>query len=649
MQPIHHTSQINHDQPAPLSNPPSPELNADNRTERVGKRLRDAVAQPEIPTKKRRIQSLEDHNLNEIDERIVETSAPIKKLKKSDAVDSTTKRKRTIWTKKALQFVVEKISLFKVLQKESPDSFDKILQLLTLMLELGRSKGIGASLTEGHYKGANFLWLTTYFSDWKIALNIAELFPELDVNATPEDPLFKGHTCLYNATMKGDWHYAFSLSETRPLIDWSLCPENTQSPLWWAASQGKWEIVRQALTASPSLNINEAPKDGNEEGVTIFLLACAQESWDTVQFMLDLNLPIDFDVEAKPTSLLSSGGTPLYLACSDQKWDIATQILRLDANLDCDAAPRWGPSVGITPFWSALCKKQHDMARLLLERKPTLNLDATPLWAPQLWTTSFRFGTHEPSKFILEHKNAPDLSLSHFGEIMGDITPMNLALMTDRGFAKLLVILGASKYGSKFDSLPDQDGKSYSATEILEAIMNELHSTRVKIFELLYNQWNISEIDAFEEIRRAGSIQGQDSPFNRIRRKLALQILLDDHPDIIPIKGLEDHMDRFADLENARNWQAKAIISSLAYREYRWSNEITKYMAPKAISDIKNMIMYCLDSEQKKRGTEYTQSLRHKIIEQIGKEQEGEPKLTKAFVKKAIRTAVDFHSTVNKS
>lgn len=620
MQPIGQTNQATQGQRELNQDHGLVDQTTQQRTTQISKRLREETADPtwgnQPQKKKRHIKPTANQNLKDLDEQIEETAAPIKKIKKAVSEDASLRRKRTLWTTKMLKLVQEKIA---VSERKAADalSFEKemhehLQKLLPLMLKMGRTQGIGSALTDGPYAGANFLWFAAVIGEWKFVFKILELFPDVDVNATPRDPFFNGQTAFYIAVDSGS-HHTFSLIDNQPHIDWSLCPEKKQSPLWKLADKNHWKIVRQALTVNPTLNLNEAPQEGPDAGQTIFLKACLMGAWDEVQFMLDLNQPIDLSATAQQSPL--AGRTAFWLACSASIFDIAKQLLLRDTAFDCDTAATGFCDNGITPLWLAAYNQQFDLARMILERKPSANLNATVLQ----------------------------------GQFIG-ATPLNFCLGNqDRGFAKLLIILGANKFRPDIAIPRGQEETQISATEVIQDLMKGLHATRVKIFELLYNTWNSSEIKGLEKIRSAEPTAGQEILTNPIRRKLALQILLDDHPDIIPIKGLEEHMDFFVSLNRERDQQAIANIASLGYREYRWGNGIIEQKNPKAIRDIKSMVVTCLKKQQLKSGVEYKEPLRRKIVECIGKEQEGEPRLSKAFVKEAIQNAINSQSNTNKS
>ncbi|WP_098038032.1 ankyrin repeat domain-containing protein [Estrella lausannensis] len=470
--------------------------------------------------------------------------------------------------------------------------------LARFILNTKKPIDINAVISEGPFAGANALYLMAITHQWDLVRETLAAYPHVDINSSsyqplPDTPL--GAKVIHLAALCSQWD----------IVHWLLCnrldcqvnkPIDTihekgiTLPLL-AASHGQWDVLETILKRHPVLNINAAITTGDHAGYTILSILGLHKRWDL--FSTVLNLYPHASVNASPHHGDQRGMTPLLMAAEAQQWHIVAKAIELQPDADLDTTYERCPLGGATPFWHAVNNRQWPIALTMLSINPYLNIECGP----------------------------------------DSFSPLTSALVNKQtGFAKLFLLLGAKD--------PPQDDLINGTLNgvqtplpiqyVAQTWRSALELTRVKIYDTLYNTWNRPENHSFAWIRSD----------RKLRSQIACEILIAEHPEIPFFHGLEKIVEKWVNLDDQRNVEAKERVAILALRQYRYNNGTLESPAPKVIRDIRRLILESIAEVGKNYPFECTNEVRREIVERIGVEQKGNPRLTKSFVEKAIKSAV---------
>ncbi|CRX38182.1 hypothetical protein [Estrella lausannensis] len=457
---------------------------------------------------------------------------------------------------------------------------------------------VNAVLCKGRAAGANALYLLAYFRRWDLVNDILTAYPHVDINARPDQEFLHAPakaTVIHLAALGRQWDIVKSL-----LNRCSECQMDTvlECSQWHgltlpiiAAADKQWDVLEMILKNYPGLNINAAQTGGEQEGCAVLYFLAKSRKWDLFSTVLDLYPHAS--VSAAVLQGPDKGRTPLLLAAEMRQWELVAKALKLQPDADVDASCQSTGSLVFTPFWYAANNHQWPIALSMLSIKPHLNLECG----------------HELN------------------------SPITAALNNKQhGFAKLFLILGAK------DPLPDSQefGAMHAAqgtvppAQIARYLRQSLEETRARIYDALCNAWDQPENDTFARIRQNSDLRSQ----------IACEILLTEHPDIPHFQGLSTLIDKWANLDERRNVAAKERTAILAYKQYRRNNGLFERPMPRAIKDIRQLIIGSITEVEKSYPFQCTRSTRRKIVKQIGVKQQGEPCLPQTYLLKAITNAV---------
>ena len=568
------------------------------------------------------------------------------------------------------------------------ESQDQILSLLFQLKDLALSNRLAEVLTVGEFQGASIPWLLAKKSNWQLLEKMRENKIDIDFNASPTIGSYQGFSIFLLAILRKQQDLVRFLLKNKTPNDINALIERGPlaggNALFLAAYTKEWDLVEEILRAYPHVNVNcsvikELP--GTPAKATVVHLAALANKWNIVKLMLDkshvchvgtvlesgyypgatlLLLAAKFkqwdiflqilkkypgqDINATMKSdgggiiklsgnitvkaIEFAGMTALYFAAMDKRWDVVSTILDLYPHASVNATPLQGFYKGWTPLLMATEALQWELVAKMLKLQPKADVDVTYEKSSTRWATPFWHAvkaSHLPVVLnMLSIKPRLNLECG-----LGLSSPLSMALFKkERGFAKLLLLLGAKDPPP--DILIPEIPKNIPAPSITAILRQELELTRSKIYDTLYNTWNQPENATFAFIRRAPELRAQ----------IAREILMTEHPDMPVFPGIEAIIEEWANLDAQRTMAAKERTAILAYRQYRWNNGIFDGPTSKVIKDIRLLIVESLSKLEKSHPFEFKKEMRHKIVQCIGEQQTGPPRLTRSFVQKAILNAV---------
>ncbi|CRX38184.1 hypothetical protein [Estrella lausannensis] len=470
--------------------------------------------------------------------------------------------------------------------------------LVRHILSSKKTIDINAVISGGPFAGANALYLMAVKGQWDLVKETLAAYPRVDINArihNIEAPGPVGANLIHIAAVNAQWDIVKSLLVSRQdcqvnnRIHTKACPGITLPMI--AAREAQWDVFETILKMHPGLDINAAITDGNQAGYTVLFFLGLAKRWDLFSTVLDLYPYASVSATAHQGPL--KGLTPLLMAAEMQQWPIVAKAIQLQPNANVDTSYERSLCRGATPFWHAVNHRQWPIALTMLSINPFLNVEC---------------GSEATS-------------------------PLTSALMKNQhGFTKLLLLLGAKDplEGIMIKSPTNGLLTPLPIEFIAQTSRNALEQTRVKIYETLYNSWNRPENDSFAWVRSN----------KELRSQIACEILIAEHPEIPFFPGLQRIVEKWVNLDDQRNKAAKERVAILAFRQYRWNNGIFESPTPKVVREVRQLIVELIAEVEKSYPFECTHETRRKIIKQIGGGQKGDPRLTKSFVEKAIKSAV---------
>lgn len=227
----------------------------------------------------------------------------------------------------------------------------------------------------------------------------------------------------WNLAIQGKWTALYQKLEKKFFIDFNETPnKDGVTILWLAAKSNQWQLIDLALSQDTDcrLNLNAAPKNGDDKGKSVFWLAAYSRVWNVLLKMLKHSVNIHALPQAEEAlkktplelamyyrnqnvinalwplvkaemvkSTKAEGLTLLFYYAIKQKWDLVADTVRDDPSIDLNATISFQNNPKIFPTnviyvknatvpWMAAVLNQHDLIDQWLEGNRKINAGIIP-------------------------------------------------------------------------------------------------------------------------------------------------------------------------------------------------------------------------------------------------------------------------------